>query len=101
MVLSVAAESKRCPHFDQLTLVIGAPESLSYNSLATPLVSKSQITHVPSVHPAAHIFIKTNPEITLCHSCRVLPPKPGKIMYVFANRYPAALEQTNYTLLET
>ena len=53
-VLSVAAERRRWPHFDQLTLVIEALDSLCRSSFATPRVSKSQITHAPSVHPAAN-----------------------------------------------
>ena len=53
--LSVAEASKRWPYLDQDTLVIGAVQSLSRNSLASPLVSKSQITQLPFEHPAGNM----------------------------------------------
>lgn len=42
----------RWPYFDQQTLVIAATHSLSRISFAIPLVSKSQMTQLPSEHPA-------------------------------------------------
>lgn len=50
--LSAADTSIRWPYFDQQTLVIAATHSLSLSSFAIPLVSKSQITQLPSEHPA-------------------------------------------------
>jgi hypothetical protein len=50
--LSAADTRIRLPHFDQQILVMGEEHSSSRSSLAMPLVSKSQITQLPSLHPA-------------------------------------------------
>jgi hypothetical protein len=42
---------------DQDTHVIGAVQSISRNSVASPLVSKSQIAQLPLEHPAEKYVI--------------------------------------------
>jgi hypothetical protein len=54
--LSAADTRIRLPHFDQHILVMGEEQSLSRSSLAMPLVSKSQITQLPSLQPADSIY---------------------------------------------
>lgn len=53
--LSAADARIRLPLLDQQILVMGEEHSSSLSSLAMPLVSKSQITQLPSLHPADSI----------------------------------------------